>query len=53
MGPEDGALLASRALVRAGDPGARAEPAAENGLGHKDVIRFRTPGLNGIAGAAI
>jgi len=22
----------------------------ENGLGHKDVIRFRTPGLNGIGG---
>ncbi|THF61858.1 phenol hydroxylase [Pseudothauera nasutitermitis] len=25
---------------------------AENGLGHKDVIRFRTPGLNGIAGSS-
>lgn len=24
---------------------------AENGLGHKDVIRFRTPGLSGIAGS--
>ena len=24
---------------------------AENGLKHKDVIRFRTPGLNGIAGS--
>lgn len=24
---------------------------AENGLGHKDVIRFRTPGLNGIGGS--
>ena len=23
---------------------------AENGLKHKDVIRFRTPGLNGING---
>lgn len=23
---------------------------AENGLGHKSVLRFRTPGLNGIAG---
>jgi phenol hydroxylase P4 protein len=23
----------------------------ENGLGHKDVIRFRTPGLEGIGGA--
>ena len=25
---------------------------AENGLGHKDVIRFRTPGLNGIEGSS-
>ncbi len=25
---------------------------AENGLGHKDVIRFRTPGLNGLSGSA-
>ena len=24
---------------------------AENGLGHKDVIRFRTPGLTGIQGS--
>jgi phenol hydroxylase P4 protein len=24
---------------------------AENGLGHKDVIRFKTPGLNGIKGS--
>lgn len=24
---------------------------AENGLGHKDVIRFRTPGLTGIKGS--
>lgn len=24
---------------------------AENGIGHKDLIRFRTPGLNGIAGS--
>ena len=24
---------------------------AENGLGHKDVIRFRTPGLNGLQGS--
>ncbi|PPE70322.1 phenol hydroxylase subunit P4 [Caldimonas thermodepolymerans] len=24
---------------------------AENGLGHKDVIRFRTPGLTGIRGS--
>ena len=24
---------------------------AENGLGHKDVIRFRTPGMTGIAGS--
>ena len=23
---------------------------AENGIGHKDLIRFTTPGLNGIAG---
>ena len=23
---------------------------AENGIGHKDLIRFRTPGLDGIAG---
>ena len=23
---------------------------AENGLGHKDVLRLQTPGLNGIAG---
>ncbi|MFO0585810.1 MAG: phenol hydroxylase subunit P4 [Anaeromyxobacter sp.] len=25
---------------------------AENGLGHKDVIRFRTPGLTGLKGSA-
>lgn len=24
---------------------------AENGLGHKDVIRFRTPGLTGLKGS--
>ena len=24
---------------------------AQNGIGHKSVIRFRTPGLNGIAGS--
>jgi phenol hydroxylase P4 protein len=24
---------------------------AENGLGHKDVIRFRTPGLTGLRGS--
>ncbi len=24
---------------------------AENGLGHKDVIRFRTPGLTGLSGS--
>ena len=24
---------------------------ADNGLGHKDVIRFRTPGLTGIDGS--
>ncbi len=24
---------------------------AENGLGHKDVIRFKTPGLKGIGGS--
>lgn len=24
---------------------------AENGLGHKDVIRFRTPGLTGLQGS--
>jgi phenol/toluene 2-monooxygenase (NADH) P4/A4 len=24
---------------------------AENGIGHKDLIRFRTPGLDGIAGS--
>lgn len=28
-----------------------AKSLAENGLGHKDVIRFRTPGLDGIAGS--
>lgn len=25
---------------------------AENGLGHKDVLRFRTPGLTGLRGSA-
>jgi len=25
---------------------------AENGIGHKDALRFRTPGLNGIKGSA-
>jgi phenol hydroxylase P4 protein len=25
---------------------------ADNGLGHKDVIRFRTPGLTGLGGSA-
>ncbi|QTD45373.1 phenol hydroxylase subunit P4 [Ottowia testudinis] len=25
---------------------------ADNGLGHKDVIRFRTPGLTGLKGSA-
>ena len=25
---------------------------ADNGLGHKDAIRFRTPGLNGLKGSA-
>lgn len=32
----------------------RPDPAlslADNGLGHKDVIRFRTPGLTGIEGS--
>jgi phenol/toluene 2-monooxygenase (NADH) P4/A4 len=29
-----------------------AKSLAENGLGHKDVIRFRTPGLNGIGGSS-
>ena len=24
---------------------------ADNGLGHKDVIRFKTPGLNGLQGS--
>jgi len=24
---------------------------AENGMGHKSVIRFRTPGLTGLAGS--
>lgn len=24
---------------------------AENGIGHKDVLRFRTPGLNGLQGS--
>ena len=24
---------------------------ADNGLGHKDVIRFRTPGLTGLGGS--
>ena len=28
-----------------------AKSLAENGLGHKDVIRFRTPGLTGIGGS--
>lgn len=28
-----------------------AKSLADNGLGHKDVIRMRTPGLNGIAGS--
>lgn len=28
-----------------------AKSLAENGLGHKDVIRFRTPGLTGIRGS--
>ncbi|MFY9513797.1 MAG: phenol hydroxylase subunit P4 [Rubrivivax sp.] len=28
-----------------------AKSLAENGLKHKDVIRFRSPGLNGIAGS--
>ncbi len=28
-----------------------AKSLAENGLGHKDVIRFRTPGLNGLQGS--
>ncbi len=28
-----------------------AKSLAENGLRHKDVIRFRTPGLNGIQGS--
>ena len=29
-----------------------AKSLAENGLGHKDVIRFRTPGLTGFKGSA-
>ena len=29
-----------------------AKSLADNGLGHKDAIRFRTPGLNGIQGSA-
>lgn len=29
-----------------------AKSLAENGLGHKDVIRLRTPGLTGIAGSS-
>lgn len=29
-----------------------AKSLAENGLKHKDAIRFRTPGLNGIQGSA-
>jgi phenol hydroxylase P4 protein len=28
-----------------------AKSLADNGLGHKDVIRFRTPGLTGIKGS--
>ena len=28
-----------------------AKSLADNGLGHKDVIRLRTPGLTGIAGS--
>ena len=28
-----------------------AKSLAENGLTHKDVIRFRTPGLNGLSGS--
>lgn len=38
---------------RSGEP-FRPDPAKslkENGLGHKSVIRFRTPGLEGIGGA--
>ena len=29
-----------------------AKTLAENGIGHKDLIRFTTPGLDGIAGTA-
>lgn len=29
----------------------RKKSLADNGLGHKALIRFRTPGLNGIAGS--
>lgn len=29
----------------------RTKSLADNGLGHKALIRFRTPGLNGIAGS--
>jgi phenol/toluene 2-monooxygenase (NADH) P4/A4 len=32
--------------------GLRNKSLAENGIGHKDAIRFRTPGLNGIKGSA-
>ena len=28
----------------------RSKSLKENGIGHKDLIRFRTPGLDGIAG---
>ena len=28
-----------------------AKSLAENGLGHKDVLRFRTPGLTGLSGS--
>ncbi|MCX7256854.1 MAG: phenol hydroxylase [Polaromonas sp.] len=28
----------------------RTKTLAENGIGHKDLIRFTTPGLNGLAG---
>ncbi len=28
-----------------------AKTLAENGIGHKDLIRFRTPGLTGISGS--
>jgi phenol hydroxylase P4 protein len=41
-----------RVVQVAASPSARPDKSlAENGLKHKDVIRFRTPGLTGIKGS--